>query len=95
VDTTIKVDSQVRDRLAVLAAERGQTIRSLVEAMAADLLTRAERRRRQDDAAAYVAEHLVPGFGAQDVAAGELFWQQLAAGEPGAGDADPSGGNAA
>lgn len=41
-DTTIKVDSTVRDRLAVLAAQRGSTIRALVAELAAATPTRVE-----------------------------------------------------
>jgi hypothetical protein len=41
-DTTIKVDSAVRDRLAVLAAQRGATIRDLVTELAASRPTQEE-----------------------------------------------------
>jgi hypothetical protein len=78
-DTTIKVDSAVRDRLAVLAAQRGSTIRDLVAELAEATPTVEELAARQAAAAAYVAEHLTPGFNADDVAAGERFWQQLEA----------------
>lgn len=76
-DTTIKVDSAVRDRLAVLAAQRGSTIRDLVAELAEATPTQQELAARQAAAAAYVAEHLLPGFSADDVAAGERLWQEL------------------
>jgi hypothetical protein len=76
-DTTIKVDSAVRDRLAVLAAQRGSTIRDLVAELAEATPTREELAARQTAAAAYVAAHLAPGFAASDIAAGEQLWQEL------------------
>jgi hypothetical protein len=76
-DTTIKVDSAVRDRLAVLAAQRGSTIRDLVAELAEATPTQQELAARQAAAAAYVTEHLMPGFNAADVAAGEQLWQEL------------------
>ncbi|HET9654890.1 MAG TPA: hypothetical protein VFP72_06025 [Kineosporiaceae bacterium] len=82
-DTTIKVDSAVRDRLAVLAAQRGSTIRDLVTELAQATPTQEELAARQSAAAAYVAEHLLPGFNADDVAAGERMWQELEAAQRG------------
>jgi hypothetical protein len=61
-DTTIKVDSAVRDRLAVLAAQRGSTIRDLVAELAEATPTREELAARQAKAAAYIAEHLLPAL---------------------------------
>jgi hypothetical protein len=78
-DTTIKVDSAVRDRLAILAAQRGSTIRDLVAEPAEATPTQEELAARQAAAAAYVAEHLAPGFAAADIAAGEQLWQELEA----------------
>ncbi len=46
VDTTIKVDRQVRDRLATIARERGTTIRDLVSEMTAATPTREELTAR-------------------------------------------------
>jgi hypothetical protein len=82
-DTTIKVDSAVRDRLAVLAAQRGSTIRDLVAELAEATPTREELAARQAAAAAYVTEHLLPGFNASDVAAGEQLWRELEADQRG------------
>ena len=80
MDTTIKVDSGVRDRLAQLARERGTTIRDLVTELAAATPTRTELDTRSAAAAAYIREHLVPDFDEDDVAAGEKLWSDLAAG---------------
>lgn len=78
-DTTIKVDSAVRDRLAVLAAQRGSTIRDVVAELAAATPTQEELAARQAAAAAYVAEHMTRGSNADDGGAGERLWQQLEA----------------
>ncbi|HSV67216.1 MAG TPA: hypothetical protein VLJ59_15065 [Mycobacteriales bacterium] len=79
-DTTIKVDNTVRDRLAVLAAQRGSTIRSLVAELAAATPTREELDARHTAATAYIREHLVPDFDDADVAAGEQLWRDLESG---------------
>jgi antitoxin MazE7 len=100
-DTTIKVDSEVRDRLAQLAGERGLTIRDLVSQIATETPTRADLGQQTAAAAGYVAKRLVPGFGPDDVAAGDRMWEDIAAGRlPGApvadsGRAAPTGGEAA
>src|SRR5262249_60838218 len=82
-DTTIKVDSTVRDRLAVLAAQRGSTIRDLVSQLAASTPTREEQAARYAGAVAYVREHLCPQMSDQDLAAGERVWRGVGHG-PGA-----------
>jgi hypothetical protein len=79
-DTTIKVDSAVRDRLAALARERGTTIRDLVAELAGATMTREELDARHRAATAYIREHLVPDFNDEDVAAGEQMWRDLEAG---------------
>ena len=79
-ETSIWVDSAVRDRLAVLAAERGMTLQDLVGHLAQSIPTREELDARHAAATAYIAEHLVPGFGPDDVAAGEQMWRDLAEG---------------
>jgi hypothetical protein len=79
-DTTIKVDSAVRDRLAVLAAQRGSTIRDLVSQLAAATPTREELTARHAAAVAYVREHLAPQLSEEELAAGERFWRELAQG---------------
>lgn len=78
-DTTIKVDSAVRDRLALLASERGMTIRDLVTHLASITATQQELQQRHAAAAAYVTEHLRPDFDSADSEAGEQFWQALEA----------------
>jgi hypothetical protein len=76
-DTTIKVDSTVRDRLAVLAAQRGATIRDLVTELAASTPTQEEIATRHAAANAYLREHLSPELDDDDLAGGELFWREL------------------
>ncbi len=79
-DTTIKVDSAVRDRLAVLATERGVTIRDLVEELARATPTRKDLEERHAAAMAYLREQVCPGLVESDVRAGERFWRELEAG---------------
>lgn len=64
----------------MLAAERGTTIQDLVGELAQVTPTRQERTARHTAVIAYIAEHLVPDFGPDDVAAGERMWRDLAAG---------------
>ena len=78
-DSTITVGQAVRGRLATLAAQRGTTIRDLVDKLASEAfdeptqprLTRQELDARHAAVTAHIAEHLVPGFDSADVAAGE------------------------
>lgn len=74
---TIKVDAAVRDRLSVLAAERGVTIRDLVAGLALSTPTEDDLRRRQADAIAYLKTHLIPDFDDGDLAAGEAMWRHI------------------
>ena len=76
-DTTIKVDSAVRDRLAVLAAQRGATIRDLVTELAASTPTREELAARHARATIYLREQLCPELDDNDLAEGERFWREL------------------
>jgi hypothetical protein len=78
-DTTIKVDSAVRDRLAVLAADRGLTLRDFVEQVAAGIPTQTELDERLERTVAYIRAHLVPDFDADDLEAGERIWRHIAA----------------
>lgn len=80
MDTTIKVTADVRDRLAILARERGCTIGELVSGLAANSPTRAELDARHAAAVAHIRQHLVPDFDETDAAAGEQMWRDLAAG---------------
>lgn len=56
-DAMIRVPSEVRDRLAVIAESRGTSIRSLVQEFAETTLTDEERRERAERTRAYLAEH--------------------------------------
>lgn len=91
-DTTIKVDSSVRDRLAVLAAQRGATIRELVTELAAQTPTQEELAARHAVATAYLREHLCPALDGEDAAAGERFWSELEAGRTPRSSLDERGG---
>jgi predicted DNA-binding protein len=53
----IRVPTEVRDRLAVIAESRGTSIRSLVQEFAEATLTDEERRERAERTRAYLAEH--------------------------------------
>jgi hypothetical protein len=79
-DTTIKVDTAVRDRLRALAHERGITIGDLVAELAGTVPTQAEREARHAAAVAYIRQHLNPAFSDDDIAAGEQMWRDLEAG---------------
>ncbi|WP_018347506.1 hypothetical protein [Longispora albida] len=79
-DTSLRVDSAVRDRLAEIADDQGLSVKKLLANFAENTLTRAERQARTEAASAYTAQHLVPGFGPEDLAAGERLWENLAAG---------------
>ncbi|MFI6689187.1 hypothetical protein [Streptomyces sp. NPDC050485] len=57
-ETSIKVSTVARDRLAALAAEQGTTIRRFVEELAADRPTRAEYAQRAEQARAELASLL-------------------------------------
>ena len=81
-DTTIKVDSQVRDRLATLAAEHGTTTRDFVARLAAAAPTQAELQQRQAQAIEYIRSHLRPDFGPDDIAAGHHIWDDLPVARP-------------
>lgn len=60
--TTIQIDTAARDRLRVLAAERGATIGGLVAELANSELTRAELAERGARVAAYITANLSPGY---------------------------------
>ncbi|MEU4039142.1 hypothetical protein [Streptomyces collinus] len=57
-ETSIKVSTAARDRLAQLAAEHGTTIRSLVEELAQGTPTQAEYAERAELARAELASAL-------------------------------------
>ena len=56
-DTSIKVSRQTRERLARLAAERGSTLKDVVEQLAAATFTAAELAEREARARAVLAEN--------------------------------------
>ncbi|WP_410811162.1 hypothetical protein [Micromonospora sp. 067-2] len=80
MDTTIKVDTEVRDRLALLAKERGTTIRDLVAQLAQATFTVGELRDRADHAEQYVRLRLAPELSADDLNRGEDVWATIEAG---------------
>jgi hypothetical protein len=75
--TTIKVDNEVRDRLATLATERGSTIGGLVAELAGATPTAAERANSRAETIAYIREHLCPDFDESDVEAARRSLQEL------------------
>ncbi|MFI5533741.1 hypothetical protein ACIA8O_34920 [Kitasatospora sp. NPDC051853] len=79
----IKVRAEVRDRLAILAADRGTTIGSMVAELATATPTHAERQEMYAHNMAYIREHLQPELTDEDVAEAEALWQAVAAGEAG------------
>ncbi|MFF5639642.1 CopG family transcriptional regulator [Streptomyces sp. NPDC012825] len=73
--TSIKTSEEVRDRLRVLAEERGTTITDLIEELAAKELTAAEREQRAAEAAAELG---VP-YTEQVQQAGQDAWAKIRA----------------
>jgi hypothetical protein len=73
-ETSIKVSTTTRDRLAVLAAENNTTIRNLVEELAEGRPTRSEFEARAAQARAELASVLgtAPGVEAEAKARGLL-----------------------
>lgn len=76
-DSTIKVDSAVRDRLALLAAQRGATIRDLVTELAASTPTQEEIAARHVAAMLYLREQLCPELDESDLVDGERIWRDM------------------
>ncbi|MEU9157944.1 hypothetical protein AB0D59_47330 [Streptomyces sp. NPDC048417] len=73
--TSIKTSEEVRDRLRVLADERGTTITELLEELAARELTAAEREQR----AAEAARELGIEYTGQVQRAGQDAWARIRA----------------
>ncbi|MFF4874047.1 hypothetical protein [Streptomyces sp. NPDC000961] len=73
--TSIKTSEEVRDRLRILADERGTTITDLLEQLAAKELTAAEREQRAAEAAAELGVE----FTAQIQQAGQDAWAKIRA----------------
>lgn len=78
--TSIKTTEAVRDRLRVLAAERGVTITQLVEDLASRELTDAEREQR----AIAAASELGVEYTEQVQQAGQSAWDKIRAHQGGA-----------
>ncbi|MFD8425566.1 hypothetical protein [Streptomyces sp. NPDC059466] len=78
--TSIKTSEEVRDRLRVLAAERGTTITELLEELVSRELTDAERQRRAVEAAA----ELGVDYSEQVQQAGQDAWAKIRAHQGGA-----------
>ena len=77
--TTIKVDSAVRDRLARLAAERGQSIGAVVADLASGTPTIEEWKARGDAVARYFRDTFGVEVTDEDEAEAERLWQRLEA----------------
>ncbi|WP_424886894.1 ribbon-helix-helix protein [Streptomyces sp. XH2] len=78
--TSIKTTEEVRDRLRILAAERGTTITELLEELAARELTQAEREER----ALRAARELGVEYTDQVQQAGRQAWAKIRAHQGGA-----------
>lgn len=81
-DTTVKVDPAVRDRLMVLARERGLTMRDLVAELAGATPTKEELRVRYEATKAYCETHFGVTLTDEDHDRAEKVWQDLEAGRP-------------
>ncbi|MFE2473128.1 hypothetical protein [Streptomyces mirabilis] len=73
--TSIKTSEAVRDRLRILAAERGTTITDLLEDLAARELTDAEREQRALEA----AQELGVDYSDEIQQAGQGAWAKIRA----------------
>ncbi|MEU3407682.1 hypothetical protein ABZ766_27565 [Streptomyces sp. NPDC006670] len=78
--TSIKTSEATRDRLRLLAQERGTTITELLEELAQSRLTRAEQEQRALEAAA----ELVLEYTEQVQQAGQSAWDKIRAHPSGA-----------
>lgn len=81
-DTTVKVDPAVRDRLMVLARERGMTMRDLIAELAGATPTKEELQKRYEEAKAYCETHFGVTLTDEDHDRAEKVWQDLEAGRP-------------
>lgn len=76
-DTSIKVSKATRERLGILAAERGTTIRQIVEELAGTQPTAAELHIRGEQARAYLRDHLGVTVTDTDLAAADRLLDTL------------------
>ncbi|WP_329118280.1 hypothetical protein [Streptomyces sp. NBC_01465] len=81
-DTTIKVDPAVRDRLMVLAQERGMTMRDLLGELAGATPTREELNARYEATKAYCEKTFGVKLTQEDHDQAEKAWQDLEADRP-------------
>ncbi|GAA2109525.1 hypothetical protein [Streptomyces synnematoformans] len=77
-DTSIKISKATRERLSILAEQRGRTMRELVEEFAAQALTDEELAAREQAARAYLSEHMGIEVTAADLAASARLRAQIA-----------------
>ncbi|MFE1954926.1 hypothetical protein ACFW9D_31165 [Streptomyces sp. NPDC059524] len=83
-DAMIRVTSEVRDRLAVIAESRGTSIRSLVQEFAESTLTEEERRERAERTRSYLADHFGVEVSDEESAAMGARLHEAFAKQPGA-----------
>jgi hypothetical protein len=93
-ETSIKVGIATRDRLNALAAERGTTVRALVEVLAEETPTLAEREQRAADAREYLRRTTGAEVTPAMEAAGRTLLDRIAA-DTEQRAADATGGSAA
>jgi hypothetical protein len=80
MDESIRVDSAVKERLAVMARERGMTIRDYLRELAGIAPpTPEEVAERAAAARAYLKANICPDLD-EDPVATEWFWNELKAG---------------
>lgn len=82
-DTTIKITEEARDRLRLLAEERGLSTRAYVERLASAIPTDSERAERTARAIAYVRSNLRPDFSDEDVREAEEWRARIVSGQAG------------
>uniref|UniRef100_UPI003F49786A hypothetical protein n=1 Tax=Amycolatopsis sp. CA-293810 TaxID=3239926 RepID=UPI003F49786A len=86
--TTVKVTAAARDRLAVLAAEKGQSIGAFISGVAERLPTAAELDER-DERTRQALKKFGIALGISERAEGEALWAALDAGDDDALLKDP------
>lgn len=82
-DTTIKITEEVRDRLRLLAEERGMSTRAFVERLANSTPTERERAERTATGIAYVRAHFGVELTDDDLREADAWRAAVAAGEVG------------
>jgi hypothetical protein len=76
--TSISVESEVKERLAVMAREKGMTIAQMLTDMVGLTPTPEQLAERAAATRAYLQEHF--GVTDEDLAESKRFWQELQAG---------------